>query len=96
MPYFYAESNKDEKMMELLKDIKKEEKGKNHLSLIRLLQICKGIQLTLFILMNNISKIIFHFINFIYNLFHVPFFYLQRRFPRCGWSLVSMSICKRQ
>lgn len=42
--------------MELLKDIKKEEKGKNHLSLIRLLQICKGIQLTLFILMNNISN----------------------------------------
>lgn len=96
MPYFYAESNKDEKMMELLKDIKKEKKGKNHLSLIRLLQICKGIQLTLFILMNNISKIIFHFINFIYNLFHVPFFYLQRRFPRCVWSLVSMSICKHQ
>lgn len=26
-PYFYAESNKDEKMVELLNDIKKEEKG---------------------------------------------------------------------
>lgn len=26
-PYFYAESNKDEKMMELLNDIRKEEKG---------------------------------------------------------------------